>query len=240
MDYPSQEPKMFGVYSVTGGIGKSTLSLMTTNVLSKWKKTLLLSFEGAWGLKHYFTGVQNRRLTDLVYSYLAEPEEVRKKHLEEVPKEQTVGAFFLAPARTADEWQELSAEELSGFLNALKAEYPYLVLDFGRELVHPFKELLLGCDYQMLLIDPSEEGRDRMKEAAFELSDLSHPLIYGRYPVGSQVLEEERPDPDYFDLHGLKMLPEEPSLFRQGRPPKKLRKDTEYFKMLRDDLKELW
>ena len=125
-----KDKRIIGVYSPIGRCGKTMLSLSIGQVLSKEEKVLFISLDTFTGFTHILDEQWKRDLSDLLYYY----KQGRFHGLRLNSITYYLGDMaWIPPLRYPDDYSQVTAEEMAGFLVEILNEsvYETIVLDIG-------------------------------------------------------------------------------------------------------------
>ena len=126
----SKEKRIIGVYSPVGRCGKTSLALSIGQVLAKEEKVLFITMDMYSGFSLLLDEQWKRDMSDLLYYY----KQGRFHGLRLNPITYYLGDMaWLPPLRYPDDYSQITAKEMAGFLVQILNESAYetIVLDIG-------------------------------------------------------------------------------------------------------------
>lgn len=152
-----KQVNIIGVYSPIGRSGKTSISIILSAVLARYKKVLYLYLEPYDNLL-YFVGKNTSQygLSDLLYY-------VKQKHPNlglkiQGMKESFLGFDYILPIKCYADLLETSIEDYMYLLNSIKNDtcYDTIVINFNNNMVKDIIEQLNLCDNILTLIQPEK------------------------------------------------------------------------------------
>ncbi|MCF0135494.1 MAG: hypothetical protein HUJ69_03625 [Lachnospiraceae bacterium] len=118
------------VSGAAGGLGVTTLAAELAKVFGTYGRTLLLDLcsPSSWS----GTGEEEGGLSELIYSFLAEPKEVLEDRVEEFCQQQDDGIWGLRPAEDPRDLWTLRPEEGRALTQIIRSHFDYVIIDGGR------------------------------------------------------------------------------------------------------------
>lgn len=173
MTQPIQEVmKVIGVYSPSGGVGKTTVSIAMADIFNKLgKKTIYMPLSGMEvnvGMRNKDTSVtgnsvsnDGKRLTDWIYGLKSQAVGYKVGTSKLLTCIQTRGserADYMAPVEVFEELDEMDQDILKESINLLKesAGYETIIFDIESRMTRRTLAYLGLCDEIWLLSDGSE------------------------------------------------------------------------------------
>ncbi len=224
-EQPAEEDRRqwVSVYSATGGIGKSTLAMGLAQALAEEeRKVLYLSLEGpsAWILYYQYPFAYT--VSDLLYCFLMEGAEKGRQQLQKMVYKQSSGVYFLPPCLYPDDLMEFTEEELEAWLSMLKTEFEYVIADMSGQMIRPQRLILEKSTRLCYLLDARAEGEAKWQDFQVRHRQKENAEIFCRYGGRNKLSEI--------------LLPEEEQLFEICEGKRQFRKETMYFKCLKQTI----
>lgn len=171
-DHREIPKRCYLVCSSRGGIGSTTLGRTLAESMGDFGRTLYIELSSSSEWREAFICDETEGgLSDLIYSFLAEPKEIWEERIEEFSVKQTSGIFFVRSVLYPDDLWALDKLETEMFIRGLMEHFDTVVLETGKQWA-PFSYYSLSqVDRLWGLIpqgtDPEKE-RLRMIPAGFE------------------------------------------------------------------------
>ena len=158
----SREKRIIGVYSPVGRCGKTSLALSIGQVLAKEEKVLFITMDMFSGFSFLLDEQWKRDLSDLLYYY----KQGRFHGLRLNPITYYLGDMaWLPPFRYPDDYSQITAKEMAGFLVQILNEsiYETIVLDIG-DFDRPVLPVLEVCKVVYMPIKEDPISQAKVKE----------------------------------------------------------------------------
>lgn len=152
----SLHTNIIGFYSISGGVGKSVISIGTSRELTRYhdKKVLYLNFEEIPATELYVKYISNNRnVGDYLYYLLERQNEILCSHLNGFVAIDEFGVEFFPSSKGRNDLNYLSKEELIYLIKVLSdsCRYDYIIFDMNNNLSEETLALMEQCS-QMLLV----------------------------------------------------------------------------------------
>lgn len=160
MDFnKSESMKILTFFSAVGGTGKTTLTLLFANRLTKvGKKVLLINLEQISSLDIYLdTSDKVNTIADLFYR-ASEGIEINKQVLDKIiKKDVNTNIYYINPVNSTLDIDDSTANNLIYLLDCINNEcdFDYLIIDSGSRLDNTLKRLGEYSDKLIGIIEPS-------------------------------------------------------------------------------------
>ena len=189
------------VYSPTGGIGTSTLAMGLADILAKKKKVLFLTLEAPSAWRLFFQYPLNYNLSDFFYCFLMGGPGDWKKQIKEMIYQQKNGVYFLSPCQYPDDLLELRDNELLGWMDLLKENFDYVVVDLGCQMIRPHRVILQHSNKSCFIVDYKAEGKEKWQNFLLPHENVKEQWIFCRHADKSKQGEICLPeDHEIFEL----------------------------------------
>lgn len=155
---PITQACLIGVYSSTGGSGKTTVSLGVAQALSdQGHKTLFISLEAIPSYNILLNRNNDKSISDLFYYYSLKVENIIMKQEGIRIYDEDTKLFYLPPPIHPNDLNLFSEVEWIDLINVLKSksQYQYIVMDFTCEFSIRNRNLFEICDKKIYLVNPS-------------------------------------------------------------------------------------
>ncbi len=148
LDIYENTSKLIGFYSPIGGIGVSTLSLLSSIILSdKNIETLFISFETNTSLDMVFKPDKTITLSNYFYYLLSDKELlIEKLRKENLLKYKNV--YYINPFESVIDYMEITENEVNSFLSVLKdyTSFKRIIIDIPSSIDRKSLEILNEVD----------------------------------------------------------------------------------------------
>lgn len=207
----SDAPELVGFYSISGGAGKTVISLSTARELARYreKKVLYLSFEELPSIELLIKNhSQNRNIGDYLYYLFEKKNDNLCSRLESFIFSDEFGVETFAPTGGRNDMSELTQEETVQFFKVISdsCRYDYVVLDLKSDLSEPTLFLMNLCGRIVLIENDDPISRFKSRKLATYLGGADSLQSGGRYIA---VVNQTK---------GAGMAPEESGAQGQGQP----------------------
>lgn len=158
----SRKKRVIGVYSPVGRCGKTSLALSIGQVLAKEEKVLFITLDGFSGFAHILDEQWKRDMSDLLYYY----KQGRFHGLRLNSIVYYLGDMaWIPPLRYPDDYSQVTAEEMAGFLMQILKEsvYETVVLDIG-DYDHQVLPILEACQVVYMPVKEDMISQAKLKE----------------------------------------------------------------------------
>jgi cellulose biosynthesis protein BcsQ len=172
-------PELIGFYSISGGTGRTVISLSTSRELARYhdKKILYLSFDDLPATEFLVVCHQNNRnIGDYLYFLFEKKNELLCSRLESFTVFDEYGVETISPTGGRNDLNELTREELIQFLKIISdsCRYDFIILDLNSDLSDKTLFLLSLCRKNILVQndDPISRFKTRKLEAYLSISAM--------------------------------------------------------------------
>lgn len=162
----NHKPKLIGIYSPTGGCGKTTISLGIAKALAlQGNSTLFISLES---IPSYISllGISNQgSISDLFYYFSQNSENLLMK-LEGIRGyDDCSGLYFLPPPLHPNDITSFSEDDWILLIKILieKSNYKYIIIDFTCEYSKRNIELIDLCNQKIYLLEDTLKSYSQLK-----------------------------------------------------------------------------
>lgn len=167
--------RMIGVYSPSGGTGKSLLAMTLAEQIHQQsgEKVLLMTFDSASSWPLYFQAEDNPNLSDLFFEILSFRGKMYSAQGHAFGATQENGIGFVPSCPYLDDLAQMSEKETLLVQYHLREHYRFLVVDMGSQIVYPNRLWMLGCEDLCVLVDPSSDGKAKWENVKWYLPSES-------------------------------------------------------------------
>ena len=174
----SLHTNIIGFYSISGGVGKSVISIGTSRELSRYhdKKVLYLSFEEIPATELYIKCISNKRnVGDYLYYLLERQNEILCSHLDGFISTDEFGVEFFPSSNGRNDLNYLSKEELIYLIKVLSdsCRYDYIIFDLNNSLSEETFLLMEQCSKIILVQRNSPVSSFKNKKMMNYLKEMS-------------------------------------------------------------------
>ncbi|MGG7179422.1 AAA family ATPase [Clostridium paraputrificum] len=177
----SMNTKVVSFFSPIGGVGKTTLSILFSNRLTKeGRKVLYLTLEQISGLGAYFdVSDRNNTIADLFYK-ASEGIEIKELDLKKVIKrDKSTNVYYINPVNSTLDFEELTGNNLKYILDSIKKSmnFDYIVIDSGSRLDNSISRLQEYADKSVGIVDTTNLSMIKMSKMLDEFINIDNILI---------------------------------------------------------------
>ena len=219
LTFEKKKGEWISVYSPIGGIGKSTLAMGIADVLARTKKVLFITLEGPSAWNMFFQYPFHYDLSDFFYCFLMGGPEEWAKQIKEMICRQKNGVYFLSPCQYPDDLLELHDIELLSWMELLKENFEYVVVDLGCQMIRPHRVILQNSNKHCFIVDQRAEGRVKWQNFVLTCGERKDQRIFYRYEDKSK--------------QGEICLPEDSEIFEFQDGIKQFSRKSMYYNCLR-------
>ncbi len=205
----SAAANMIGFFSISGGTGKSVLSIGTARELSRYhdKKVLYLSFEEMPASELFIcNNANNKNISDYLYYLFEKKDENLCSRLSGFVSSDDFGVETFCPSNGRNDLKYLSTEELVYFIKNIldSCRYDYLIFDLSSDLSEETLLLMDQCIKIVLIERDCPVSKYKNNKLTAYLNKISSIPFGDRFL--SVVNKENRynnevsmEEPDHFD-----------------------------------------
>lgn len=220
------------VYSPLGGIGKSSVAWCLCGQLSASAPTLYLCTEGYDGFMPSEEPDKTSSFLGVCYSLLAEPEQTLERRLQQIPRQEENGCFFLPPLTDPDDLLELDRSSLQKLLEKLSDRFSYIVIDLGSCLIYPARFLLEQSACRIYLTDLCPQSSSRFHKAGAPAVRPGQDIVLVRTQGTGRTHCRQKTKDRLPEQADTLVLPEEDSLLESGASTPQWRTDTAWYRTI--------
>ncbi len=156
---------IIGIFSPSGGCGKTTLSLKICEMLSKTeKKVLFLSLEGIPSYKNQLNILGDKSITDLFYFINLGAENILMRVEGVITYNEEKNLWYLPPPLDARDMESIREEEWERLIEIIAASggFKYIVIDFTSEVSERNLRMLEKCNKKLFIRAKGGMGLEKM------------------------------------------------------------------------------
>lgn len=167
-----------GFYSISGGVGKTVVSIGASRELSRYhdKKVLYISFEEIPATELFFnSNSKNRNMGDYLYYLLEKQNENICTHINGFAVSDEFGVDTFYPSSGRNDLTLLTKEELACFIKTISDSggYDYLVFDLNCDLSEETLFLMNHCNHIILIQSENPVSQYKNKKLTAYLKKMN-------------------------------------------------------------------
>ena len=150
--------KCLAVYSACGGAGVSSLCIAMAKVLAKKGPTLLLPLGSPSFLDCFVRSEKKETVSDLLYSFLVEGEEMFAVRVKEIEISEEDGIHYVWSTAYPEDFDMFLPGEVCEMMRALRKAFQHVILDVPPTMTKVIRDFVRECDLSLEIVELTEEG----------------------------------------------------------------------------------